>query len=362
MWRGWVRRKRENFGCSGIDAIVKGSAALLKRQATILFIAGLAAGCGARVPANFSPPPPRLAAAEAAIADHTGNDEIVVLVFGDAGTGSDDQHEIGRRMAEVCGATGCDLALMLGDNFYWRGVDPPRGGRWDSAFAEKFEEPYAGLGRLDMWAVAGNHDWYKGRASIDTQIAYTQRSERWRMLAYDYAVPGLPAWLHIYGLDTVIIDTGGDIGQIARAEAALCGTSGWKLVFGHHPIYTSGGHADSNGAVPSMEERLLPLVEDCGIDLLLSGHDHHQEHLAADGFHQIIQGTGGKVRPVEQRPARHEASQRFAASKYGFAILRIRPDAIEATFYGYERGAPEEFGVIYETTITARSETGGPPG
>jgi len=61
---------------------------------------------------------------------------------------------------------------MLGDNFYNRGVNAPNNGEWDLAFDHKFEKPYAGLGRLDMWAVAGNHDWYKGRESIDTQVAY----------------------------------------------------------------------------------------------------------------------------------------------------------------------------------------------
>ena len=150
----------------------------MRRHAAVVFAVLLAAGCSARVPATFAPPPPRLAVGELVVADHTGSDEIVALVFGDAGSGSDDQLELGRRMAEICREAGCDLALMLGDNFYERGVDAPREGRWDPAFDTKFEEPYAGLGRLDMWAVAGNHDWYKGRESIDTQIAYTERSER----------------------------------------------------------------------------------------------------------------------------------------------------------------------------------------
>ena len=157
-----------------------------------------------------------------------------------------------------------------------------------------------------MWAVAGNHDWYKGRDSIDTQVAYSEHSERWRMLGYDYAVPHLPEWLHIYGLDTVIIDNGVQMGQLDRANAALCDATGWKILFGHHAVFTSGHHANRNGVVPRVEQALVPLIETCGVDLLLSGHDHHQEHLIADGFHQIIQGAAGKLRSVGRRASDHE--------------------------------------------------------
>ena len=280
-------------------------------RALAILIVTLVAACGARVPVTFSPPPPRLSSADLTIQNHRDADEVVVLMFGDAGSGSDDQREVGRRMVEVCAEAGCDLALMLGDNFYNRGVDPPKNGRWDPAFERKFEQPYEDLGRLDMWAVARNHDWFKGRESIDTQIAYSARSERWRMLGYDYEVPNLPEWLHIYGLDTVIIDSGVDIGQLERAEAALCQTTGWKILFGHHAVFTSGKHADGDGVVPRVKRSILPLIQACGVDLLLSGHDHHQEHLVAEDFHQIIHGAASKRRSVGQRSPDNEAAQLF---------------------------------------------------
>ncbi len=321
--------------------------------AFVILIVTLVAACGARVPVTFSPSPPRLSPADVTIKNHRNADEVVVLVFGDAGSGSDDQREVGRRMGEVCRKAGCDLALMLGDNFYNRGVNAPRNGRWDSAFDRKFEQPYEDLGRLDMWAVAGNHDWYKGRESVDTQIAYSERSQRWRMLGYDYAVPDLPDWLHIYGLDTVIIDKGVNIGQLERAETALCDATGWKILFGHHAVFTSGRHANGGGVVPRVAQAVRPFIQACGVDLLLSGHDHHQEHLVANGFHQIIQGAAGKRRSVGKRSSDDEAAQVFAAGQFGFGVLRIRRETIDMTFYGYEPGRPDEFEVIYEATIEA---------
>jgi hypothetical protein len=209
-----------------------------------------------------------------------------------------------------------------------------------------------------MWVVAGNHDWYRGRESVDTQIAYSRRSDRWRMPAYDYAVPGLPDWLSIYGLDTTILDNGVSIGQLDRAEAELCGAGGWKTLFGQHPVLTSGRHANRDGAVPRVNRAVRPLIERCGSDLHLSGHDHHQEHLIDDGFHQIIQGAAGGTRDVDERPADHPGTQLFAARQYGFAILRIRREAIDVAFYGYEPGRRQEFGVIYETTIAPEPAIG----
>jgi hypothetical protein len=309
--------------------------------------------CGAKVPASFTPPPPHASFEDIEVRDHADADEIVVLAFGDAGMGSNDQRDVGRRMAEVCASVGCDMALMLGDNFYDRGVRAPEDERWDRVFLERFEEPYGPLGRLDMWAVAGNHDWYRGRSSIDTQIAYSRRSERWRMPSYDYAVAGLPEWISIYGLDTPLIDNRVSIGQMERAEAKLCGAPGWRILVGHHPVLTSGRHANRDGIIPSINRAVMPLIEKCGVRLYLSGHDHHQEHLTDGSFHQIIQGAAGGTRTVSKRPTHQRGTQQFAAQRFGFSVLRIRRQAIEVQFYGYPPGRPHAFGVIYETSIEA---------
>ncbi len=310
-------------------------------------------GCGARVPQTFDPSPPRLAleTGDIEVADHTDDDEVVILLFGDSGTGSDDQAEVGRLMIETCRDAGCDLALTFGDNIYRRGVRAPNDDGWDPAFINKFEEPYEGFGRFDIWMVAGNHDWFRGRESVDTEILYTRQSERWRMLSYDYEVPRLPDWLHVYALDTTIIDNGVEIGQIDRAEAALCGAEGWRILMGHHAIFTSGRHANGDGEIPSIKRALLPVIGRCDVQLYLAGHDHHQEHIVADGFDQIIQGAAGGTRNVGDRSADDDGTQLFRGRKFGFGVLRVRRDSIDVTFYGYAPGNPEGFDVIYEATI-----------
>lgn len=277
--------------------------------------------------------------------DHRAKDRLRFLLFGDSGTGEPDQYRVGRRMAEECASRGgCDFALMLGDNFYGNGVKPPfvRDGRLvlDRRFTERFEAPYEPLGPLEFWAVAGNHDW--SSTSVDAEIAYTRHSSRWRMPARDYAIPLLPDWIRIYGLDTTMLTQSRKRDQIERAKSALCGGGGWRLLMGHHPVYSSGWHGNSKGEYPKMIDPLLaPLIEACGIHLYLSGHDHHQEHLQAPAFDQIVQGAGGQLRDVQrikQRPAGIE--QLAAESLFGFALVEATPAHLEIRFFGYGRNHP----------------------
>jgi hypothetical protein len=293
-------------------------------------------GCGLSI---ASPPDPGIDTT-----DHSGKQHLRFLVFGDSGTGKKDQYEVGRRMAAECVARGgCDFALMLGDNIYGGGVDPAReeNGRivFDRKFDERFEIPYEPVGPIEFWAVAGNHDWYSA-ATIEAEIAYTRQSSRWRMPASDFAVPRLPAWIRIYGLDTNSLRRGKKLGQVDRAAAALCGGDGWRIVLGHHPVYSSGPHSNRYGVYDAIEGPLLErLIEACDVHFYFSGHDHHQEHIQAPGFDQVIQGAASKLRKTHRVRRRSAGvTQLAAASIYGFALVDATPSNLEIRFFGYGDG------------------------
>jgi len=281
-------------------------------------------------------------------ADHSDKQILRFLVFGDSGTGKKDQYEVGRRMAAECEARGgCDFALMLGDNIYGRGVDAVReeGGRivFDRKFDERFEIPYEPIGPIQFWAIAGNHDW-SSAATIEAEIAYTDHGSRWRMPSHDFAVPRLPAWIRIYGLDTTPVRRLKAVGQLDRAASALCGGDGWRILMGHHPVYSSGPHANRRGVYAPMEGPLLePLIEACDIHFYFSGHEHHQEHIQAPGFDQVVQGAASKLRKlrnVKRRPTGVE--QLAAASIYGFALVEATSSSLEVRFFGYGDDRPYE--------------------
>ena len=243
-------------------------------------------------------------------------DEVTFLVFGDSGTGNDAQKAVAAGMLEACGSPNdCDFALVLGDNIYENGVRSVD----DDAFHTKFAGIYGRFGRLDFWVVPGNHDWHRPQ-SVQAEIDYTRKSNQWRMPANHFALPLLPKWLQLYGLDTTVMQDLGETSdrdkktalsknqetQLQAAQADLCGKQGWRLLFGHHAVYSGGRHGYEGGravlpAIKASVER--DVIEPCDVPVYFSGHDHHQELLFAEeaGYYQVIQGAAGKLRRVRRR-------------------------------------------------------------
>jgi tartrate-resistant acid phosphatase type 5 len=64
----------------------------------------------------------------------------------------------------------------------------------------------------------------------------------------------------------------------------------WKIVMGHHPIYSSGEHGSSKSLMKALE----PLLIEHQVDLYLAGHDHEYERFKpVQGVQHIVSGGGG---------------------------------------------------------------------
>ena len=298
--------------------------------------------------------------------DHARRESLKFLVFGDAGTGDQNQERVASAMWQVCAPDGqtnsCDFALVLGDNIYQHGVS----GYNDPNFNTKFEKPYRKFQSFDFWLVPGNHDWQQ-EGSVQNEINRTGASDRWRMPFNHYSIPRLPQWLHVYGLDTTVIydadyhseETPLDGSERARrlnnarvqletARAALQNKPpGWIFLFGHHPVYSTGKHGaeDNNqGSIPAIRSAIVDqLFCDSGIeiDVYFAGHEHLQEHLkkpyssVCDGtFHQVVQGAGGKLTPSKNR-VNGFATQKKLINELGFALVSVSRTRLEVDFYGY---------------------------
>jgi hypothetical protein len=158
-----------------------------------------------------------------------------------------------------------------------------------------------------------------------------------------FEVPGLPEWLHVQGIHTTPIykrDEPGDAGdpsldwqgQLARVEGYFCDDSrqGWKILFGHHPV-----HSSTHGVSRRMAERVLPLIERCGIDFYLSGHEHHQEHVSSPAFEQLIQGAASMPR-YSRGWFKRGPRARFLSHEPGFGVLHLTPTEARVDFYDAE--------------------------
>ena len=216
---------------------------------------------------------------------------VTFVALGDMGDGGSAQTQVAQAMYSVCQRDGCDFVLGLGDNIYPHSVQSVH----DPAFQDKFERPYARFQDLDFWMILGNHDWKHLVTGAQAQVDYTLHSDRWRLPHVHYAIPFLPPWLHLYGVDTNLLEAGIGVAQLHAAQAALCGQPGWRLVFGHYPTRSTA--AEGHRASWLVRGALESLFRACAIQVYFAGHDHHQAHLDLGGYQEIIEGAGGRSSP-----------------------------------------------------------------
>lgn len=242
-----------------------------------------------------------------------------LVVIGDAGHGNDAQYEVAAAIGRVCAARGCDLVLTTGDNFYPSGVSSP----WDSAFEDKFERPYAHVD-LPFYASLGNHDWMRGSSGADAQVAYTWRSDKWKMPGRYYAED--VGDVTLIALDTTSIDWGDGEAQERWIEGVhASATRPWRIAFGHHPYRSNGEHGDADSALADFfEERV------CGrVDLYLAGHDHTLQWLHPScGVELVVSGAAASTDDLDG----HDDTF-FGADDLGFLWAEIEGDSFTGVFY-----------------------------
>ncbi len=232
-----------------------------------------------------------------------------VAFFGDAGTGEADQTRVAELLARAC-AAGCDGVALLGDNFYDDGVSGPDDPLWDRAFVQ----PYGALG-LRFHPALGNHDMGK---DPDAQVGWTApagTASVWDMPARRYTWVTGPVTL--IALDTNVPDAAQRRWlkqQIREAETP------WVVVYGHHPLWSGGGHGDTEELRPYA--RILKSA-----DVILSGHDHDAQVIQREGLVQVVMGTGG----AGTRPTRPTEGTLYAASHLGLGLLRADAERLTIT-------------------------------
>jgi hypothetical protein len=228
---------------------------------------------------------------------------VRVLAFGDFGEhGNSRQERIADAMARYHAENRFDFAITLGDNFYPAGIATPTDERWE----KEFERLYGPL-RIPVYASLGNHDWVLADSPV-AEILRSAKSDRWRMPAARYTFVAGP--VQFFALDTNLV-TRAELdwldGELARSKAR------WKVVYGHHPIFSDGKYGDD----AALRDNLMPILRGRA-NLYISGHEHSLQHIGAeDGVHFVIAGGGG----AGTYPTRPGSRSQFAASQNGFAVI-----------------------------------------
>ncbi len=100
--------------------------------------------------------------------------------------------------------------------------------------------------------------------------------------------------------------------------------SRWKIVFFHHPIYTSGRY--ESGA-RSLRASLEPVLVDGDADVVLSGHEHFYERMVPQrGILYFISGAAGSLRRGDIRPT--ELTARGFDDDYSFMLMEAAGDEL----------------------------------
>jgi acid phosphatase len=255
------------------------------------------------------------------------------LVFGDWGRqGEQDQVEVAAQMAKAATGNGAKFVISVGDNFYENGVLSVDDPHWQKSFEEVYRDPAL---QVPWYCILGNHDYH---ANCDAQIAYGKTSARWKMPARYYIQSqqiDSATMVDFFYLDTtpMLHSSRNDKNSVANAatqdvpaqlawfKAALAAsTAQWKIVIGHHPIYSGGGHGDT----PELIKNILPLLQEHKVQAYFNGHDHDLQHLVAGEVNLFDSGAGS-----QHTPTFYTKHSKFAKSRSGFTTVSLQADKMD---------------------------------
>ncbi len=200
-------------------------------------------------------------------------DSVKFVAMGDTGTGSRQQHELAKVMLDYHAVFPFEFVILTGDNMY--GSEKPED------FKRKFEDVYKPL--LDkgvkFYASLGNHDEAIQR---HYELFNMGGAEYYKFKKGDAAFFALNSnYMNKEQIEWMHREMGTD-------------KSRWKIVFMHHPPYSSGGKHGSSMSIRKVTE---PLFVQHGVNAVFTGHEHFYERIRPQqGIYYFITGAGGRLR------------------------------------------------------------------
>jgi len=249
------------------------------------------------------------------------------------------QQTLGDQMALQADSLDPKFIVSCGDNFQVTGVASTQDPLWMSTFENVYKKPSL---HVEWFPVFGNHD-YKG--NTQAQIDYSKISRRWRFESHYYSftkkindsisalfifldTPPLvneyykkPGYPDVFKQDTAQ--------QMKWLKETLSNSKEqWKLIFGHHPIYSA---SPKHGDTQEMIERVKPLMEKYNAEIYFCGHDHDLQHSREKNgkIDYIVTGAGG-----EKRPNGSNERTVFSKSEAGFTSVSFVGDSLKVSFIG----------------------------
>jgi tartrate-resistant acid phosphatase type 5 len=217
-----------------------------------------------------------------------------------------------------------EFVITLGDNNYQVGsastIDANIGQYYHDFIYPYYGSYGQGADINRFFPSLGNHDWETTGAQPYLDYFTLPGNERY------YSFTWGP--VDFFAIDSDVREPDGITQSAVQAQwlqASLAGsTSPWKLVYLHHPPYSSGG---GHGNTPDLQWS----YRQWGASAVLAGHDHDYERIILNGFPYFVNGLGGRSiysfgTPVPGSMVRYNAD-------YGVMLVDATSTSINFRFY-----------------------------
>lgn len=262
------------------------------------------------------------------------------LLIGDWGRGPEDpkrhaaQQQVADAMGKATANNNPDAVICLGDNFYPDGASTVDSPLFDFAFEKVYTAPSL---QVPFWIVLGNHDYHisakgeldyaaqrkgTGRWTIDARY-WSRTVEVARGVKAKFIFLDTSPFVTKYnkgeeGTQMSEIRTQSTADQLAWLDKELAEPGvAWRIVCGHHPIWSGGDHGDT----AEMKKLVLPILQKHKVQFYACGHDHHAEVFVREQLTAVISGNASETRSIKETQG-----SLFRSKKLGFADLTLGSD------------------------------------
>ncbi len=231
------------------------------------------------------------------------------VAMGDWGAGTPFQKDVAAQLARRYKESPYQAVLLLGDNIYPDGNIKKHGKAY-------FTDTYAPLLEQSVQFIValGNHDVLAGHQADQLRF---------------FNMPGHYYVVHKPVVDIFVIDSNrfakDEVQQRWLAKALHGSRAPWKVVMGHHPIYSSGEHGLNSG----LRKTLEPILVKEKADLYLAGHDHEYERFQpVQGVVHLVSGGGGAYLRNFEKPL---PGSLVRVKAHHFLDFEARPNQLSLT-------------------------------
>ncbi|MDR3610819.1 MAG: tartrate-resistant acid phosphatase type 5 family protein [Ignavibacteriaceae bacterium] len=283
------------------------------------------------------------------VSENYSLDSLNFLFISDfGGQGGKIQREVAAQLGKIASIEKTKFVITGGDNYHQNGISDAHDSRWQT----EYEEIYSSASLMVPWyASLGNHD-YLG--SPDAEIMYSQISNRWKMPARYYThvekindtsealfvhIDTSPFITEYRRNDSLYNVLGQDThSQLHWIDSVLAYShASWKIVIGHHPIYSS---VENHGNNKELIDSVLPLLQKYNVRIYLCGHEHFLQYLVHGNTNFFVCGGGALSRPVSQRD-----DVIFGVGSPGFMSMTLTSETARTVYFD------EKGNNLFSTTI-----------